>query len=75
MGASKPFKLGLQRGPGNAVAPVLVKGFEAAVEFCSLEGGEGKLVGIKAIPKLRDQRQALRRGQPGKFVLFRSIHG
>jgi hypothetical protein len=61
MNRSAPFQLGLQCSPVDAFVAVLVEAFEATVEFCLLSGGEGKLVGAEAVPKLRNQGEALRR--------------
>lgn len=68
------FQLSLQRIPGDAVAPVITKGSEAAVEFCLLGNRERELVGFKAVPQLRDQRQALGRSEAGKLVLCEDGH-
>jgi hypothetical protein len=63
------LKFGLQRGPGDSFPPVLVKRRKAAVKLGPLRRRQGKVVVFQAIPKLRDQRKALRRGQTPKLVM------
>ncbi len=62
------LKLSLQSRPGDAVVAVLVEGSEAVFKLFPLRGGERKMVVFQAVPELRDQGKALRRGQTLKLV-------
>lgn len=63
------LKLGFQSRPGYTLAPVLVERCNAEVKLRPLCGCQGKVVVLQAIPKLRNQRKALWRGQTHKLVV------
>jgi hypothetical protein len=63
------LKLGLQSRPGDALAPVFVERSKAAVKLLPLLCCQGKVVVFQAVPKLRDERQALRRGKTHKLIM------
>jgi len=62
------LKLSLQSRPGNAVVAVLVEGSEAVFKLFPLRGCQGKVIVFQAVPKLRDQGKAFRRGQTHELV-------
>jgi len=63
------FKLGLQGRPCDALAPVFVERCKTAVQLSLLCACQRKLVVFQAVPKLRDEREALRRSQSLKLIV------
>ena len=68
------LKLGLERSPGDSLAPVLIERGKAVVQLGLLCSGQGKLLVFQAVPKLRDERKSLGRSQACELVMGKYIH-
>jgi|GEM_PF-3448028 len=69
-----PLKFSFQRCPRDTIAPIFAERVEAAFKFRFLRTGQGKLLVFETIPKLRDERQTLRRRQTNDLVRSEQFH-